>query len=147
MAANNWSSHRDGLFFMPLTLLDHKCSALVDSGASDSFISVTLAHKLGVKLHALKHPMSIRTANGDEEPCSQLCETSSVVCGTLAFRACLRVIRMVHDVILGFPFLARFDPAISWRSRTMQIWHRGKRHDVALLDYTPREKKIYPRDE
>ena len=43
---------------------------------------------------------------------------------------CLRVVDRAPDLILGFPFLQRFNPIIDWRAQTMTFMYRNVPHVV-----------------
>ena len=50
--------------YVKLTILTCECPALVDSGASDNFISASLVRLLELPVKDLPSPCSIRAANG-----------------------------------------------------------------------------------
>ena len=88
-----------------LRILTVECPALVDSGASDNFISQSLVRYLQLKVKDLPAPCSIRAAT----------------LGELRFTLTLRVVPTDPRVTLGYPFLRFFDPEIWWRERKMNI--------------------------
>ena len=53
------------LLFLPMLVGDKLIRALLDSGASDSFISADVVRVLGVWRHPLVQPLTVRVANGD----------------------------------------------------------------------------------
>jgi hypothetical protein len=92
--------------------------ALIDSGATENFISPTLLHHLGIKPRTLKVPVNIRTVDGTghkDGNIRQYCwlEVELGRKKTLLF---FLVAHLGEDhLILGYPFLYEFDPEISWK--------------------------------
>ena len=85
-----------------LSLNSISANALFDSGATKSFISQDLAHKLKLKVEALKEPLMIEIANHEIIPVSQICPNCSIGIGSHQFTADLiPFVLGGFDVILG----------------------------------------------
>ena len=100
--------------------------ALVDSGATENFVSPTLLDKLGVKPRKLLQPIDISTVDGSEHKDGQLTEYCWLKVN-LGKRTTLMVFLVAalgsDHLILGYPFLYTFNPRIDWRKG---IFEEGK---------------------
>ena len=84
-------------------------SFLFDTGASHSFISVTLAERLGLSIELLSPPLCLDTPVGDEVRLTRVCRACEVRVADRPFLADLLVLGMTtFDVILGMDWLARY---------------------------------------
>ena len=45
--------------------------------------------------------------------------------GKLTIRFSLHITKSTGDIILGYPFLTRFELLIHWKDRYMEIMHQG----------------------
>jgi hypothetical protein len=92
--------------------------ALIDSGATENFISPTLLQHLGIKPRTLRVPVNIRTVDGTGHKDGRIREYCWLAV-ELASRKTLMLFLVANlgddHLILGYPFLYTFDPDISWR--------------------------------
>ena len=92
--------------------------ALLDSGAMGLVMSSEFAKKQGFKLKKLKRPMQVRNVDGSfnkEGPIEHMVEVNIYFKGHRK-RTEINVIGgQKWTVILGMPWLARYNPEIDWR--------------------------------
>jgi hypothetical protein len=102
-------------------------NALVDSGATDNFLTPSLAERLGLRIQKLKHPKPILTVDGSEHKQGKLTEYTDLVLklGEQRRKQRFYIATLGHDrAILGFPFLSKFNPSIDWEKGKI-IGHKG----------------------
>jgi len=99
--------------------------ALVDSGASENFISLSVAQTLGAKFHLLKQVFSVKVASGATHEVTHFTRLRAYF-GRVCVPLVLRIIEMDPELVLGMPFLRRFEPQISWTEKTISFEHRGR---------------------
>ena len=117
------------LLYVPIQLNRSPLRALLDSGASDNFVSLRTVQQLGLPLTVLKDPLPIQMANGQ----ITLVEHGTrpyITIGNLRVRLLLKVVDTPIPVILGYPFLAYFTPLINWKTRQLTIFYNAKEHVV-----------------
>ena len=122
------------MFYLPTSLHGLPCSALLDSGASDNFISDSLVTQLNLHRHPLHINLHFRTANGERLPCTHYVR-ARLFLPTFSFRVCFRIAPITPQLILGCPFLERFNPDINWHTRTMSLHFRDQIHTVHVDSY------------
>ena len=120
------------LLVIPATILNVECNVLIDSGAAGNFISLRLVKMLGCLQHPLKQPTAARVANGQIIPITMFVRLN-VKMSTFRTRLCFHVTEMPNDMILGYPFLLRFDPIIDWKNRFMIIMENNREHKLQGL--------------
>jgi hypothetical protein len=102
-------------------------NALVDSGATDNFLTPSLAARLGLRIQKLKYPKPILTVDGSEHKQGKLTEYADLVLklGEQRRKQRFYIVTLGHDrAILGFPFLSKFNPSINWVKGEI-IGHKG----------------------
>ena len=119
------------LLFLPVQIGPKTHYALLDSGASDSFISAEVVKQSALRLLPLKTPVKVRVANGQLISVSHFVRVT-VVIGTLKTRLFLRVIPTPLPIVLGYPFLFFFNPHINWKARTITITVGKREHTVPV---------------
>ena len=92
------------MFYLPTSLHGFPCSALLDSGASDNFISDSLVTQLNLHRHQLHINIHFRTANGERLPCTHYVRVRLFL-PTFSFRVCFRIAPITPQLILGCLFL------------------------------------------
>ena len=112
------------LLTIPLDVLGQQCAALIDSGAGGNFISYSFVKRLRCPLHKLKNPESVRVASGEILPITHFARLYLKM-GELTIRCSLHVTKSTGEIILGYPFLTRFEPLIHWKDRYMEISHKN----------------------
>ena len=120
--------------FLPLILKGTTHFALLDSGASDSFISAYMVKQAGLRPVPLKEPIRVRVANGQSLDVLHFVRVTVVV-GTLHLRLFLRVITtpLPLPIKLGYQFLQQFNPMINWKRMTVQIKEGKKTHTMPVV--------------
>ena len=119
------------LLFLDILVNEHPARALVDSGSSGNFISEKLVAdtRIGVETRAV--PLSITLADGRSYTCHHdvpvriqyTTETGSLT---------LVVAPIHHDVILGKPWLERYNPVINWTTNELVMPRELKEQDALL---------------
>ena len=112
------------LVCIPVSIHDVPLRALIDSGASENFISTDVVTSLNLPSHDLKCPSSLRIADGSVHNVTKFVRVR-VAFGSLFIPLVLRVFQMSHQIILGFQFLQRFQPDIEWAAKCLNFVYRG----------------------
>ena len=120
------------LLFLPLKREASTHFSLLNSGASNSFISTEVVQKAALRLLPLKTQVKVRVANGEIITVSHFVRVNASV-GTLRTRFFLRVIPTPLPIILGCPFFQFFNPEINWKEKTLRITMGTKTHDVPVV--------------
>ncbi len=101
---------------------------LIDSGASDNFMSRSLAIKLGLRLE-VDPDLQLELPNGEIGMIEVLPRTVELRMGQQYKQSTeWKVVRLArYDLILGMPWLKEYNPIIDWRSHTLttstwKIW-------------------------
>ena len=108
------------MFYIDLQIGKAIVRSLIDSGASSNFISEHVAHELHLRRHKLHDGQTFKVANGDTVPCTQFVHVYAKM-HTVKFYLNLMVAPMHPDLILGVPFLVRFNPLIDWQARSFRV--------------------------
>lgn len=122
--------YRGKVFAAPTELV--RTRMLLDSGASNTFVSPRVIRKLGeaVKIRKPKIPLLVTVANGER------LETAGFVIlpitmGEWTGRVKAWVLETEYDVILGRDFLRSENPRINWQTSVMTLTdHARKTHDI-----------------
>src|SRR6201996_3066092 len=100
--------------------------ALVDSGATDNFMNPTFAKRMGIGLRPLDKPKNIFNIDNTANRAGQITHytTLSVTTGgtTQEMRFLITDIGR-EDVLLGYPWLATYEPRFSWKHGTIDETH------------------------
>ena len=100
---------------------------MIDSGASDNFISQRLVHQWGIDTRRKQHQFELVAIDGSALP-NVSSETEPL---TLAFQRhqeeiVFDVADMAnHDVVLGYTWLKRHNPNINWRQGVLEFGQCG----------------------
>ena len=96
--------------------------ALVDSGATDNFMNPAFAKRMGIGLRALDKPKNIFNIDDTANRAGQITHYTnlSVTTGgtTREMRFLITDIGR-EDVLLGYPWLAAYEPCFSWKHGTI----------------------------
>jgi len=113
------------LFGIQIQIKGQQFRALLDSGASENFMSPKVAERLNLepKPHFLSE--SVRIGDGSVMPVLGYI-TTHIEIGEVTARLTFQVASTHDDIILGMPFLQRLDPQISWKDRSIMIKYKGK---------------------
>ena len=106
--------------------------ALIDSGASANFISERVASELQLRRHKSNSCQPFTIANGDNVPCTQFVHIY-IQMSSAKFDLTLRIAPMHPDLILGAPFLVRFNPLIDWQARHFRIIRKDGPHRISIV--------------
>jgi len=108
------------LFGIAVKIQRHCFVALLDSGATENFISRKSVAKLQCRKWSLLTPMYVKVATGAEQRVEEYVKLSLYFRSTCLFVS-FKVIEMDPELVLGIPFLQRFDPIINWRKKTLRF--------------------------
>jgi hypothetical protein len=93
--------------------------ALVDSGATDNFMHPTFAKKMGLGLQELPNPKKIFNIDNTTNKSGMITHFLDLNVRTNGINKEMRflVTDIGHEeVLLGYPWLATFEPKFNWRS-------------------------------
>ena len=96
----------------------HEVTAMVDSGATDNFISNEVAETLKCQIRPLE--ATATTADGSLLPLTGRVRVR-VRLGQCVRHMPFKVAAITEDCILGMPFLAQMEPRIAWRDRQVAV--------------------------
>src|SRR5882757_7437046 len=101
-----------------------KVDALIDSGATDNFISPAVIQHFGIPTRTMNKPWTIRNVNGTANKIGAVTEVADLI---LRFKGTHHQTFYIVDLgddhmLLGMPFLAATNPVIDWTKGTF----RGK---------------------
>ena len=105
---------------------------LLDSGASDSFVSWDVVRVLGLRQYQLSQRLTVRVANGEALAVTHFVQLSARL-GPMPVRLPLRVIKTTISFVLGYPFLARTQPTIDRKQRVLRIERKGNVFEIKAL--------------
>src|SRR6266404_3391275 len=95
---------------------------LVDSGAMDNFIHLKFVKHLCVGMQELECPMKIWNIDGTTNRAGRLTHFVDLLVQTKGQEKKMRFLVTdlgIEDVILGYPWLATFEPRFSWKNATV----------------------------
>lgn len=115
------------LFVVPVTIKFGNCmfttSALIDSGASASFIDATLVRQTGLPSSLSSNPTSFRLADNSLHE-STMCSTVFLQLANThheEFITLRHLNESAHSIILGMDWLRRHDPGFQFRGGVMAL--------------------------
>ena len=100
-------------------------SALLDSGADESFIDKSVVERLGIETQALDIPLGVRALNG---VCLDLVEMKTVpldlrLSGNHQESVSFHIIDSPHTpLVLGYPWFHKHNPHIDWPTGSFSAW-------------------------
>ena len=95
---------------------------LVDSGATDNFIDPRLVKRLGLGTRELPQPRKIWNIDGTNNRAGMLTHYTDLEVQTGGTKEQMRFLVTdlgLEDLILGYPWLATFEPTFSWRNASI----------------------------
>ena len=95
---------------------------LVDSGATDNFIDPKLVKRLGLGTRELPQPRKIWNIDGTNNRAGMLTHYTDLEVQTGGSKEQMRFLVTdlgLEDLILGYPWLATFEPKFSWRNASI----------------------------
>ena len=100
---------------------------LVDSGATDCFVSATFVEEKGLLQNERKEKVKINLADGTMRVSNMCIHQACVSFEEHTEFLDFTVIKLPHyEAILGKSWLDRWNPVINWKKNTME-WQMGKR--------------------
>ena len=116
----------DGVLFrVAVSVAGRRLVALIDSGASQSYISPDTAALCELKCSPVE--IHLELADGSKIQATQ--KTLDVPCtvGESVCKMSFTVTKLLSnvDVVLGIDWLKRWNPVIDWKKQTMYIWVHG----------------------
>ena len=97
--------------------------ALVDSGATDNFIHPNFAKRLGLKMMPLEKPKWIYNIDNTSNKVGSITHSLELRVTTKHQDKVMRFLinNIGHeDILLGYPWLATFEPKFKWKSATIE---------------------------
>ena len=117
------------LLKIPLDVLGHSSSAIIDSVAGGNFIFYSLVKRLKCNLHKLKSPESVRVASGEVLPITHFARLYLKI-EDLTICSSMHVTSSTGDIILGYHSLTCFEHLIHWKERYMEIEHQSQYYRI-----------------
>lgn len=106
---------------------------LVDSGASDNFISSSFMNSNRIAATEAGSNNVVMLADGSRHTCNLLVRDAHVSVGQYQDRLDLRAIPLEkYDVILGMPWLSHVNPTIDWQTKTVRVMHKHSSHSYTV---------------
>ena len=106
--------------------------ALLDFGASNSFVSWDVVSVLELRQYPLSQRLTVRVANGEALAVTHSVQLSARL-GPMPARLSLRVIKTTIPIVFGYPFLARTKSTIGWKQRVLRIERKWKVFEIKAL--------------
>lgn len=100
--------------------------ALLDTGATENFVSKSVLTRLGIGTQRLPQPRRVRNADGTDNRIGSISEFADlrVQIGNRSHVQRFYLIDIGNDrMILGYPWFARFEPKIRWATQEWQEAH------------------------
>jgi hypothetical protein len=99
--------------------------ALVDSGATDNFMHPNFTKRMGLGMKALPKPKKIFNIDNTTNKSGMITHYLDLNVVTKGIHKEMRFLVTdigQEEVLLGYPWLATFEPKFDWRSATMEPW-------------------------
>lgn len=127
---------RKSLMFESL-LCGSFCEALVDSGASHSFVSLHFLQDNGIGYQSVEAPEAT-LADGSCLAIVGVVTNMHMQIGNFKFKESFLVVDISNlEVVLGMSFLAKHNPRINWRERCMHVVHKGTDLTIPTVSHPP----------
>ena len=91
------------LLYLPMVVGGKLIRALLDSGASDSFVSWDVVRVLWLRQYPLSQRLTVRVANGEAFADTHFVQLSARL-GPIPVSLSFRVIKTTIPIVLGYPF-------------------------------------------
>jgi hypothetical protein len=117
--------YRDLLYFDG-SLEGQKIRVLFDGGSMGDFVAVDFVKKHRMKTHPVVNQV-LSFANGEQAPCNKEVRSVKIQVGNYVDQVRLKVAPLPHhDVILGKPWLERYNPDIDWVKNEITLTTKEK---------------------
>lgn len=111
----------------------HRALFLIDCGATGNFVSEEYVKRYKLHTSRLSSNDIVSLADGSQQSTGSYLASESIEIGSYQDNIDLVVFPIQgYDVILGMPWLEKFNPTIDWRDRTIKF--RDQQMRVHLLD-------------
>jgi len=103
--------------------LHSSVDALLDSGATDNFISPLIINRFNIPTYALPKPRIVRNVDGSKNSIGPMTHAANleVQHNQETIRLCFLIANLGSDsILLGMPFFAAFNPEINWTKGAFQ---------------------------
>ena len=95
---------------------------LIDCGATTNFISKRYVYKHGIPTRKIKKTQIVKFANGTIETTNQIVTSLTMYINNQSIKENLIVFPLQsYDIILGMPFLIKYNPRIDWIDNTIEF--------------------------
>ena len=120
-------------------LNNYKCNILLDSGASENYISANFIAKHHLPTVSTLKPYQVKLADGSSVESSKLVLNAVLKIG--AYRDQSLKLHAVplqdFDIVLGKPWLTKLNPQIDWTRNTVSFHHRGRKISLNAAHQSP----------
>ena len=109
--------------FIKSAVLHSTSNALLDSGATDNFISPLVITRFNIPTYQLPKPKKVRNVDGTPNSIGPMTHAANLEIqhNDDIIRLCFLIANLGSDsILLGMPFFAAFNPDINWTSGTFQ---------------------------
>ena len=121
--------------------------ALIDNGSSVNLISETLVSRLGVKVQPMPNSGNAVLQGANGASMSLRGFVPDIVCqGPEGYETTIRNVlvvgKLIHEVILGIPWLQAVNPSIDWATRKITIPGPSHSYTFSWSEFPPRQSSI-----
>lgn len=114
-----------------LTSIGVTASVLVDSGSTTNFISKRFCFKNRIAARKISKVQIVKLADGSTQPTSSIVTTVAMYINNQKVRENLLVFPIgSYDIILGMPFLKKYNPTINWNDNTLTFTENQKKNQI-----------------
>ena len=99
--------------------------ALMDSGATDNFIHPAFAKRLGLTMTPLEKPKKIYNIDNTSNKSGSITHSLKLKVTTKGVDKIMRFLVTDirnKDILLGYPWLATFEPKFGWKNAIIETW-------------------------
>ena len=120
------------LFTLEGSVAGHPADFLLDSGATDNFISADFVAAHGIATAPLPEQHVVQLADGSKQQTSALVQEVPVKIGSYEDNFDLVSLPLKgYDAIIGMPWLDQYNPLIDWKKQRLQPVDQGnRRHEL-----------------
>lgn len=104
----------------------HKAVILIDSGASDNFISKSFISDTNINSEHCTAALEVTLADGRECSVNRVVKSIDITIGEYVDKMDIKVLDLAaYDVILGMPWLEKYNPSIDYRFKRVTMYANG----------------------
>ncbi len=98
------------------------CWVLVDSGASENFLSTNIVKKLGLKSESLHQQIAVQLADGSSFRIKEMVKNANIEFPGFSGKTRFLILpQLKQDCILGMPWLEEYQPLIDWKKKIINF--------------------------